>query len=172
MFCCVERDSERTAKVAFKHISILADAVVRRAELAARGHDAVHEFEGGAAMPGGATATPPVTLYGRGGPERNENELVGKRGNAAPPVARGVRQTARTASATIVASPPTIGRDTATAPHELPRSAVVVSLAMVRAQRHAALRSLEHRPDTTCAILEAPAAWRFDKTNSKSSPTF
>jgi hypothetical protein len=158
--------------MSFRSIGTLASAVLREAELrAARQATAANEG-GGAAMPGGATATPPVTLYGRGGPERNENELVGKRGNAAPPVARGVRQTARTASATIVASPPTIGRDTATAPHELPRSAVVVSLAMVRAQRHAALRSLEHRPDTTCAILEAPAAWRFDKTNSKSSPTF
>ncbi len=50
------------------------------------------EFEGGAAMPGGATATPPVTLYGRGGPERDVNESCG---NTDPAVVVGKSEPSR-----------------------------------------------------------------------------
>jgi hypothetical protein len=120
----------------FRSIGTLAGDVLRKAELAAAAHNAQRN-EGGAAMPGGATATPPVTLYGRGGPERDGNERDGARSPASY-TGGHVKQGRNYA----LAIPPTIGRGTITAPHELPRSAVVVSLAMVRAQRHAAPRSI------------------------------
>jgi hypothetical protein len=79
--------------MAFKQIGTLARTVLVKAELAAQGHDAARKFEGGAAMPGGATATPPVTLYGRGGPERNVNEKDG--GSLATPASARFRGDSR-----------------------------------------------------------------------------
>lgn len=71
--------------MAFKQIGTLARTVLVKAELAAQGHDAARKFEGGAAMPGGATATPPlVALYGRGEPERDGNEVAERDGEIPP----------------------------------------------------------------------------------------
>jgi hypothetical protein len=154
----MRRIGEIAARLVANPVELVAAANQKRSTRIEGGDGPMSQGEGEPLSPS------PMLKQPGGAVASNENEKDGAR---SPASYTGVRVSSGRTN-----TPPTIGRDTTTAPHELPRSAVVVSLAMVRAQRHAALRSLEHRPDTTCAILEAPAAWRFDKTNSKSSPTF
>jgi hypothetical protein len=76
----------------------------------------------------------PIARSGGGDTESNSNEVVGKRGNAAPPVARGVRQTIEPFGAASIASL-TVVRDMAVARNARPSvrrapvSATVISMA-------------------------------------------
>jgi hypothetical protein len=120
----------------FQHIKVLADKVLKDATAAHADKLRMNLGGDGPMSQGeGEPLSPSPMLKQPGGAvASNENEKDGAR---SPASYTGVRVSSGRTN-----TPPTIGRDTTTAPHELPRSAVVVSLAMVRAQRHAAPRSI------------------------------
>lgn len=84
-------DFTETVKLAFRSIGSLATDVLRKAELAARGHDGAHKL--GSGLTGEEPANPLETLDSREGPERNVNEVVPPRGDETGPVVLGgIRQ--------------------------------------------------------------------------------
>jgi hypothetical protein len=124
----------------FQHIKVLADKVLKDATAAHAdklrmnlgGDGPMSQGEGEPLSPS------PIARSGGGDTESNSNEVVGKRGNAAPPVARGVHQTIEPFGAASIASL-TVVRDMAVARNARPSvrrapvSATVISMAAWRA---------------------------------------
>ncbi len=124
--------------MAFRHISILADGIVRKAELAARGHDAVHEL--GTGQPGEERPTSPSKASTEQGV--TGGDAVMKRTGAETPAsdARGVvRQTTASLEEVAFVASLTVVRDMAVARNARPSvrrapvSATVISMAAWRA---------------------------------------
>jgi hypothetical protein len=79
MVSIVETDCTRKAfYMGFQHIKVLADKVLREAELAARGHDGAHKFNGSGDEPvtqGGGPSPSPIAAAVGGDPVREWNEV-------------------------------------------------------------------------------------------------
>jgi hypothetical protein len=129
----------------FQHIKVLADKVLKDATAAHAdklrmnlgGDGPMSQGEGEPLSPS------PIARSGGGDTESNSNEVVGKRGNAAPPVARGVHQTIEPFGAASIASL-TVVRDMMVVRNAKPQgvrhearparvSATIISLATYRA---------------------------------------
>jgi hypothetical protein len=106
MVSIVETDCTRKAfYMGFQHIKVLADKVLREAELAARGHDGAHKFNGSGDGPTSQGGGKPLDPSPRLNAEGSASNVNGKRTGAETPAsdARGnVRQT--TASLEVLAS--------------------------------------------------------------------
>jgi hypothetical protein len=126
--------------MAFVSIGSLATNVLHKARLQAAANEAPRKGGDGPMSQGeGEPLSPsPIARSGGGDTESNSNEVVGKRGNAAPPVARGVHQTIEPFGAASIASL-TVVRDMAVARNARPSvrrapvSATVISMAAWRA---------------------------------------
>jgi hypothetical protein len=124
MVSIVETDCTRKAfYMGFQHIKVLADKVLREAELAARGHDGAHKFNGSGDGPTSQGGGKPLDPSPRLNAEGSASNVNGKRTGAETPAsdARGIvrRTTASLEEVAFVASL-TVVRDMAVARNARP----------------------------------------------------
>jgi hypothetical protein len=155
MFRVLERDSMKgTKRMSFRHISILADEVVRNAKMAAAATKAQRELGTPAGSTGATTHfmcdvggigggshreeqyEPPIAQAGEGNPASNGMGKV-----PSPKARQVVREEVVQRADNALVFLPTIGRSMITAltaaPERLPQpQAVVIDLEMVRRARH------------------------------------